>query len=265
MRSITFLGAGNIAQAIMGGLASSPDEWRLTAYDPVEACRSAASDLGAKLADSPKAAIKDADLVMLCVKPNIIIQLLDDISATIERQLIVSVAAGITTQSMLAHLPAGSHVVRCMPNTPALVKTGMTALFASDAVTTAERESAEAVLAAVGSTLWVSEEKDLDAVTAVSGSGPAYFFLLMETLIDAGVKEGLDTAVARQLALQTALGAAKMASVSEHDPGTLRAQVTSPGGTTQAAIESFLADGLPGTVETAVAAARKRSEELSAS
>lgn len=265
MSSIAFLGAGNIAQAIMGGLAERADEYKICAYDPVDTCRNAAAGLGVTIAQDNIDAVARADVIMLCVKPNVIPALAAEIAPHISNQLIVSVAAGITTAQLLKKLPSGSHVVRCMPNTPALVQTGMTGLFAAANVSRDERQTAEAILGAVGSTLWVDNEKDLDAVTAVSGSGPAYFFLLMESLVEAAEREGLDKTTARKLVLQTALGAARMASSSEHDPGTLRDQVTSPGGTTQAAIEIFLEKGLPGIVGSAVTAARVRSEELSGS
>lgn len=263
MQSIAFLGAGNIAQAIMGGLIDSEDSYRITTHDPVPDCQEAARSLGVEVAESNRAAIAGADVVMLCVKPNVVLEIADEITPAVTDQLIVSVAAGITTLSLQEHLPGGSHIVRCMPNTPALVRTGMTALFAGPHVTDAEKKTAAALLGAVGETLWVGQESDLDAVTAVSGSGPAYFFLLMESMIEAAILEGLTPPVAKQLVLQTALGSARMAIQSTHDPATLRQQVTSPGGTTQAAVEKLIAEDLPRTVQAAIAAARVRSIELS--
>jgi pyrroline-5-carboxylate reductase len=281
MSRIAFLGAGNIAQAIMGGLIQNGfDSDRLVAFDPVEACRDKAAAIGIRVAASNLDAITDADIVLLCVKPNVVLELLSDISKDIcspeleskdlESQekgskLIISVAAGITTQSMQASLAVDTALVRCMPNTPALVQTGMTALFANSNVTDQQRTAAEDILSAVGQTLWVEREQDLDAVTAVSGSGPAYFFLMMESMINAAIQEGLSEAVSTQLVLQTALGAARMASTSESNPATLRTQVTSPGGTTQAALEHFEAEGFQGIVTGAVNAARVRSIELSES
>jgi len=200
---------------------------------------------------------------MLCVKPDVILDLLDEITSSSQGKLFISVAAGITTASMLSRLPEATALVRCMPNTPALVKTGMTALFASPAVTAEQRASATSVLSSVGESLWVDTEAELDIVTAVSGSGPAYFFLMMESLINAGVAEGLSTEISTQLVLQTALGAAVMAKQSESDAGTLRKQVTSPGGTTQAAIEHFQSVKFEKAVGDAVNAARTRSVELS--
>ena len=218
---------------------------------------------GVAIASSNTDAISKADIVMLCVKPDVVLDLLDEISTSSQGKLFISVAAGITTANMLSRLPEATALVRCMPNTPALVKTGMTALFASPAVTAEQRASATSVLTSVGESLWVDTEAELDIVTAVSGSGPAYFFLMMESMINAGVAEGLSTEVSTQLVLQTALGAAVMAKQSASDAGTLRKQVTSPGGTTQAAIEHFQSVKFEDAVRGAVNAARTRAVELS--
>ena len=261
MSTIAFLGAGNIANAIMGGLIS--DGHSLLAFDPVEHCRERARGQGVTIASSNTDAISKADIVMLCVKPNVVLDVLDEISTSSQGKLFISVAAGITTANMLSRLPEATALVRCMPNTPALVKTGMTALFPSPAVTAEQRASASSVLTSVGESLWVDTEAELDIVTAVSGSGPAYFFLMIESMINAGVAEGLSAEVATKLVLQTALGAAVMAKQSESDAGTLRKQVTSPGGTTQAAIDHSQSVELEQAVRGAVNAARTRSVELS--
>lgn len=263
MASIAFLGAGNIAQAIMGGLSAGNHQ--LFAFDPVEACRDAASALGVSITENNREAIEQAEVVILCVKPNVIAELVSDESSALNSRLTISVAAGINTSTLLTSLGASAAIVRCMPNTPALVKTGMTGLFATAGVSKAQRSMAEDILSAVGETLWVDDERALDAVTAVSGSGPAYFFLLMESMIEAAEAEGLDPKTARQLVLQTALGAATMAHSSADAPDQLRRNVTSPGGTTQAALETFEKLGLPDSVRKAVHAARIRAEELSQS
>ncbi len=263
MASIAFLGAGNIAQAIMGGLSAG--DHTLSAYDPVAACRDAAASIGVNIANSNREAIEQAEVVILCVKPNVVADLVAEESEALKDKLTISVAAGITTQTLLAHLGNQSAVVRCMPNTPALVKTGMTALFATPGVSEAQKELALNILASVGEALWVDKESKLDAVTAVSGSGPAYFFLMMEAMIAAAEAEGLDSETAKQLVLQTALGAATMAQASSESPAQLRINVTSPGGTTQAALETFENLELPTIVRQAVHAARVRSEELSQS
>ncbi len=261
MSTIAFLGAGNIANAIMGGLIS--DSHTLFAFDPIEQCRERARNQGITIASSNTDAIAKADIVMLCVKPDVILDLLDDISTSSHGKLFISVAAGITTTSMLNRLPEATALVRCMPNTPALVKTGMTALFASPSVTHEQRAVATSILTSVGESLWVDTEAELDVVTAVSGSGPAYFFLMMESMINASVAEGLSREVSTQLVLQTALGAAVMAKQSKFEVGTLRKQVTSPGGTTQAAIEHFQSVKFEEAVKDAVNAAKIRSVDLS--
>ncbi|MFT7218787.1 MAG: pyrroline-5-carboxylate reductase [Candidatus Azotimanducaceae bacterium] len=274
MPTIAFLGAGNIAQAIMGGLIASTQQtsgssepgkgMTVTTYDPVEVCTEKAAKLGAEVKDTNANAIRDADIVMLCVKPDVLIDLLRELASECrEGQLFVSVAAGITCASMKAVMPDNTAIVRCMPNTPALVKVGMTGMYASDTVTVKQKQAAQTVMAAVGETLWVTEESDLDAVTAVSGSGPAYYFLMMELMIKAAIEEGLEPSVAKKLVLQTALGAATMASASLIDPAALRLNVTSPGGTTQAALEHFNDKGLGAIVSGAVNAARVRSVEMS--
>ncbi|MBO6566749.1 MAG: pyrroline-5-carboxylate reductase [Pseudomonadales bacterium] len=263
MASIAFLGAGNIAQAIMGGL--SGDNHELYAYDPVPACRDAAAAIGATITENNKDAIEQADVVILCVKPNVVPDLLVEEAASLREKMTISVAAGITTQTMLSAIGDSAAVVRCMPNTPALVKAGMTALFATPGVSGSQRDLAQTILSAVGKTLWVTDENALDAVTAISGSGPAYFFLMMESMIAAAEAEGLDADTSRQLVIQTALGAANMAHSSDDEPAQLRINVTSPGGTTQAALETFESLGLPDIVRKAVNAARVRSEELSQS
>jgi len=264
MTKIAFLGAGNIAQAIMGGLIDNGfDPSAITACDPVPECTDRASERGISIAASNDEAIASADVVMLCVKPNIITDLLAAIDVDLGDKMLISVAAGITTDTIGGCVPPGTAIVRCMPNTPALVREGMTAMYATPGVSAAQKETADSILSAVGRALWVDSEDSLDAVTAVSGSGPAYFFLLMESMIAAAESEGLSPDVARELVLQTALGAAQMASESDQDPGTLRVQVTSPGGTTQAALEHFEAAGFADTVRDAVERARIRSVELS--
>ena len=261
MSSIAFLGAGNIAQAIMGGLVDS--EHHLWTYDPIQDCRDKAAAMGVKVADSNLDATKKSDVVILCVKPNVIAGLVAELTEALADKLIISVAAGITCGSLHKILGDKVAIVRCMPNTPALVRLGMTAMFATSNATSEQKATAESLLAGVGETLWVEEEATLDAVTAVSGSGPAYFFLMMESMLDAAIQEGLDEASARKLVLQTALGAATMAMNNPAPPGKLREQVTSPGGTTQAALEVFANRGMQEMVAEAIRAARLRSIELS--
>jgi pyrroline-5-carboxylate reductase len=203
------------------------------------------------------------DVLVLAVKPQMMEQVCTDLRDLIaERQpLVISIAAGVTVGNLRRWL-GSTPIVRCMPNTPSLVQAGATGLYAADDVSDEQKAMAKEILGSVGVAFWFDEEKELDAVTAVSGSGPAYFFLLMESLIEAAKAQGLDAGTARQMVLQTAWGAAQLAVTSEVGPDVLRQQVTSPGGTTAAALGVFEEAGFREQVQAAVAAARERSEEL---
>jgi len=209
--------------------------------------------------------VNAVDVVVLAVKPQNLADVAKHIAPLIQKKqsLVVSIAAGISQNSLSRWLGNDVAIVRCMPNTPALVLTGATALHANDQVTTEQRDLAENILRAVGLALWVEQESELDAVTAVSGSGPAYFFLLMEAMEKAAVQLGLTEQTARLLVQQTALGAAKIALESSESPAQLRQRVTSPGGTTQRAIETFEQGGFTELVAKALHAARDRSIEMS--
>ncbi|MDD4906341.1 MAG: pyrroline-5-carboxylate reductase, partial [Methylobacter tundripaludum] len=209
--------------------------------------------------------INAADVVVLAVKPQTLSAVAQSIAAQIQQKksLVVSIAAGINQNSLSRWLGAETAIVRCMPNTPALVLTGATALHANDKVTGEQRDLAENILRSVGIALWVEDEAELDAVTAVSGSGPAYYFLLMEAMEKAALELGLTQETARLLVQQTALGAAKIALESAESPEQLRKRVTSPGGTTQRAIETFEQGGFTELVAKALHAARDRSIEMS--
>ncbi len=264
---LAFIGGGNMAQALIGGLlASGADPTQLRVSDPSPACRAVLADLGPlALFEDNAAAVVDAQVVVLAVKPQVLGPLLEALAPTLHAAhkppLLLSIAAGIDCASLL-HWGQGAPVVRAMPNTPALLRSGSTALFATAAVSAAQREQAEAVMAMAGSTYWLETEAALAAVTAASGSGPAYFFRLMECMIDAAVKQGLAPSLARALVTETALGAARMATQKGADPAALRAAVTSPGGTTAAALAAFEAGAFPALVETAMAAAAQRAESL---
>ena len=208
------------------------------------------------------AVVQGADAVVLAVKPQIAKQVMNDLDTLSESQLLISIAAGITTASLHTWSSATQPIIRCMPNTPALVQQGATALFANTFCSNTQQQLAAHILDAIGISLWVDDEAQLDAVTAVSGSGPAYFFLLMEAMIEAGVELGLSKTVATQLTLQTARGAAEMAQQSEDSPGTLRNNVTSPGGTTAAALGVMQDHGIDTIVNKALKAAQTRSIEL---
>lgn len=209
--------------------------------------------------------VQEADVLVLAVKPQILRDVALQLAPAIRQKkpLIVSIAAGITQTSLSLWLGSDIAIVRCMPNTPALVLTSATALHANHNVDEAQKDLAENILRAVGLSLWVAEERELDAVTAVSGSGPAYFFLMMEAMEKAAVDMGLHEHTARLLVQQTALGAAKIALESAESPTQLRERVTSPGGTTQKAIETFQQNGFAELVSKALAAAKQRSIEMS--
>ena len=261
---IAFIGAGNMASSLIGGLlAKGLDAAQIRASDPgAETRAKVAAEHGIELFADNAQAIQDADVIVIAVKPQAMKAVCQDLRAHLQpHQLLVSIAAGITCASLLNWL-GNQPLVRCMPNTPALLGKGVSGLFATADVSTEQRQQAEQLLSAVGIVVWVDSEEQIDAVTAVSGSGPAYFFLLIEAMTDAGVKLGLPRDVAKQLAEQTALGAAHMAVASDVDAAELRRRVTSPAGTTEAAIKSFQADGFAASVEKALSAAAHRSAEM---
>ena len=261
---IAFIGAGNMASSLIGGLlAKGLDAAQIRASDPGAETRARVSaEHGIELFADNAQAVQDADVIVIAVKPQVMKAVCQDLRAHLEpHQLLISIAAGITCTSLQNWL-GNQPLVRCMPNTPALLGKGVSGLFATAAVTGEQRQQAEELLSAVGIAVWVDTEAQIDAVTAVSGSGPAYFFLLIEAMTDAGVKLGLPREVAKQLAEQTALGAAHMAVASDVDAAELRRRVTSPAGTTEAAIKSFQADGFAASVEKALSAAAHRSAEM---
>jgi pyrroline-5-carboxylate reductase len=204
------------------------------------------------------------DVVVLAVKPQLMQTVCRQLSATehVRQPLFVSIAAGIRSKDITRWLGDNVAVVRCMPNTPALIRCGATALYADDTVNAAQKQVADEILRAAGITAWVADEELLDVVTALSGSGPAYFFLLMEAMQQTAISMGLDADAAAKLTLQTALGAARMATESDVDPEQLRARVTSRGGTTAAAISSFEHHDFHNNVSKALHAAYNRSREL---
>jgi len=210
------------------------------------------------------AAVAAADILVLAVKPQVMQAVARELAATVtaHQPLVISIAAGIRTTDLSRWLGGYSAIVRAMPNTPALIQAGATGLYAGPSITVSQRAAAESVLRAVGLTCWVEDERLIDVITALSGSGPAYFFLLMEILQKAGQAQGLDRETAQLLTLQTAFGAAKMALESSEPPGTLRAQVTSPGGTTERALKTLVEGKLPELVERALMAAAQRADEL---
>ncbi len=264
---IAFVGAGNMASSIIGGLiASGHSADQISAADPFPASLERLREIAPVAVYSDNtSAVAGADIIMLAVKPQVMAEATDSIAAAVRtrRALVISIAAGVTIDSMQARLGPSAAIVRCMPNTPALLGCGASGLFANSQVTDQQADFAQRVLSAVGITCWVDSETQLDAVTALSGSGPAYFFLLTEAMVDAGVALGLDRDTATILAKQTSLGAARMALEGDADLVELRKRVTSPGGTTERAIQSFEQDKLRDVVSRAMHAAAERAVEMS--
>ncbi|MBQ1493506.1 pyrroline-5-carboxylate reductase [Acinetobacter junii] len=262
-QNICFIGGGNMAQALIGGLLSRGlPTTRITVSDPVEQIRQILEEKGIQTTTDNVEAIQNADVVVLAVKPQVLATVLQPLKGLLSDKLVISIIAGAEIQTISELVGGSQRIVRVMPNTPALVQTGAHGIYASEAVNAQDRELTSQILAATGLTIWVDSEAQIDAVTAVSGSGPAYFFYLMESMIRAGKNLGLDEKVATALTLQTALGAAQMAITSSNSPSELRKNVTSPNGTTQAALEVFDRAQISQNIQAALAAAQKRSQEL---
>ena len=261
---IVFVGAGNMASALIGGLiARGTEPASLQAIDPSASQREA---LGARFGIATHAASGDpvgqADVIVMAVKPQQMREAVNALAPQIATQLIISVAAGVRATDLSRWLGGYSRIVRTMPNTPALIGLGATGLAMLAGGTDADRKLAESIMQAVGQTVWVDDESQLDAVTALSGSGPAYVFRFIESMIAAGTGLGLSPEQSRQLALQTVSGAAQLACASSEPVALLRERVTSKGGTTAAALSVFEARGLDAVVAQAMGAARDRSAEL---
>jgi pyrroline-5-carboxylate reductase len=265
---IAFIGGGNMARSLIGGLiADGYDPGLVCAADPSDEQRERLEqDFGIRATPDNADALARAEIVVLAVKPQVMRDVAVALAGTVQdrRPLVMSIAAGIREPALNRWLGGGVALVRCMPNTPSLVQAGATGLYANPQVSDAQRHAAETVMRAVGLTVWVEDEATLDAVTALSGSGPAYFFLVMEALENAGTELGLNREQARLLSLQTAFGAAKMALESDEDAATLRRRVTSPGGTTERAIGILQQGGLEALFLQALTGARDRCSELSA-
>lgn len=261
---IVFVGGGNMAAALIGGLlARGTPPATLAAIDPSAAQRDAlAARFGIVVHAAADAAAMDAEVIVLAVKPQQMREAVAAIAPWVANRLLLSVAAGVRAADLSRWLGGHPRIVRTMPNTPALVGLGATGLAVLPGVGADDRARAEAILAAVGRTVWVDDESALDAVTALSGSGPAYVFRMIEAMVDGGVALGLTREQAHTLALQTVVGAAQLADRSGEPPSVLRERVTSRGGTTAAALAVFEAGDLGGLVARAMRAACARSEEL---
>ena len=261
--SIAFIGGGNMARALIGGLIQSGRAASdLIVIEPAAAARAQlqqAFGVSARAAAEPDLA--RATLVVWAVKPQLFAQAAAPCAPWIAGALQLSVMAGVRSDAIV-HASGSEQVVRAMPNTPALIGQGIAGLFARAAVSAAQRASVESILAPTGRTLWVPREEDLDAVTALSGSGPAYVFLFLEAMISVAQRMGLSAEQGRELALATFAGATALAAQSDATPAELRAQVTSKGGTTYAALQSLAADGVPEAIARAVLAAQARAAEL---
>lgn len=264
--TIGFIGAGNMARSLASGLlANGWDKARLRLADPDPGQREGVEQaLGvAACADNSQVA-RQADVLVLAVKPQVLREVAQEVAAAVaeRRPLIISIAAGVRIAALESWLGGEAAIVRAMPNTPALVGSGASGLYANPRVDADGHDTAESILRAVGVAVWVDDEALLDVVTALSGSGPAYFFLIMEALEQAAIGNGLDRDTARLLTLETAFGAAKMALEGGEEPAQLRRRVTSPGGTTERAVEVLQRGDIQGLFDQAVKAAIQRSKEL---
>ncbi len=261
--TLAFIGGGNMASAIVGGLlkAGRPVHAFLVVEPHAPQRDKLRADFGLDALPAPTPALAQAELVVWAVKPQSFAEAAQAAAPWLSQALHLSVMAGVRSDT-LAQAAGTERVVRAMPNTPALIGQGIAGLFARDAVTALDRAEIDTVMAPTGRTLWLDREAQLDAVTALSGSGPAYFFYVCEAMVQAGVRLGLPEAQARELALATCGGAAALALQSPEPLATLRERVTSKGGTTHAALESLRADAVGEAFERAVQAAARRAEEL---
>lgn len=270
-KKIIFIGGGNMAQALISGLIGrGTDTQDITVSDPSADIRAQLAEKGLPSVDpvndaqGAKQAVQAADVVMLAVKPQVMKAVVAAFADVLDQQLVISVAAGLSTESLSAMLQGYRTIVRAMPNTPAMIQMGATGLYAGAEITEAQRQLAYEVMAASGLAMWVEDEEQMHAVTAVSGSAPAYFFYFIESLIDGAMALGLDRKQASALAMQTAMGAAQMSISSEDAPAELRRKVTSPNGTTQAALESMQANQIGEHIQQAMKACYERSQAISA-
>jgi pyrroline-5-carboxylate reductase len=261
---IAFIGGGNMAGALIGGLVANGYDRRAISVVEVSAAarERLAAQHGVRAATAPDAATMEADVLVMAVKPQDMRSALSGLAGGLNHQLVISIAAGVRVAAISRWLGGHRKLVRCMPNTPALIGSGIAALYALAEVSAEERKKAEMILGAVGEVVWVEEERLLDPVTAVSGSGPAYVFWFIEQLAASGERLGLAREVSRKLALQTVLGSAKLAAQSDKPPAELRKQVTSKGGTTEAALRVFDEEKLAERFMKALEAASRRGAEL---
>jgi pyrroline-5-carboxylate reductase len=263
MMNICFVGGGNMARALIGGMLKrgySPSNIRVVDVNE-KCCLDLHHDFVVRATTDLSDAIPFSGIILLAVKPQQMQATCRNLAPLLTGQMVISIAAGIRAQDIARWLGTGN-IVRAMPNTPALIRHGVTGLYALEAVSAANREHAEAIIEAVGTTLWVEEESLLDSVTAISGSGPAYVFYFIEAMQQAAQELGMDELQARQLVLDTFIGAAKLADSSQQDIATLRANVTSKNGTTESALLSLESNNVRAHIVAAAHAAAARSKEL---
>ena len=263
---IGFIGAGNMAYALIKGLLNNGfNANQINISDPnEELLLNRESELKVTTYSDNTSLLSNSDLIFFAVKPQVLSSVCLELKGVVKsKHLFVSIVAGIRSSDINRWLGGNFALIRTMPNTPALFQSGVTGLFANEVVDNDQKTLVESILSSVGECFWVNEEKLIDAITAISGSGPAYFFLLMESMKQAGIALGLDEETANSLSIQTAYGASLMANKTGKDSRTLRTEVTSPNGTTQSAIESFQDQNFEGIVANATRAAYDRARELS--
>jgi len=263
---IGFIGAGNMAYALINGLLNNGyDSKNIKVSDPNdELLQKREAELNITTFANNSSLVEACDIIVFAVKPQVLSEVCLELREKIKpKHLFISIVAGIRVNDINRWLGGNYSLVRTMPNTPALMQHGVTGLFPNELVSDEQKALVTTMLSSVGDCFWVNEEKLIDAITAISGSGPAYFFLLMQSMTQAGMALGLDEKTAKELSVQTAFGASLMATKSGKDPKTLRTNVTSPNGTTQAAIESFQDQNFEGIVASATRAAFDRARELS--
>ena len=263
---IGFIGAGNMAYALIKGLLNNGfDASQINISDPMKRLlRNRESELKVTTYSDNASLLSNSDVIFFAVKPQVLSSVCLELKGVVKsKHLFVSIVAGIRSSDINRWLGGNFSLIRTMPNTPALFQSGVTGLFANELVDNEQKSLVSSILSSVGECFWVNEEKLIDAITAISGSGPAYFFLLMESMKQAGMALGLDEETANSLSIQTAYGASLMANKTGKDSRTLRSEVTSPNGTTQSAIESFQDQNFEGIVANATRAAYDRARELS--
>lgn len=268
MTRLAFIGGGNMARSLIGGLLKTGvAPTTISVSEPqAESRQSLDREFGVVCYAENQLAVVEAEVIVLAVKPQIMPAIQAELKDILQRNhpLLISIAAGVRLEQLGRWFGSDLPIVRCMPNTPSLIGAGATGLCANSHVSASQKDQAQHILESAGMTRWIDDEALMDTVTAISGSAPAYFFAMVEALEDAAAAQGLPRETARALAAQTCFGAGRMMVDSGEDPAVLRKRVTSPNGTTQAALESFTRDDLPGIVARAVTAARDRGVALAA-